>query len=119
MSRRNGPYDCGLDAAVDVIGGKWKVLLLWALAQGPQRFGELKRSLPDISEKVLIQQLREMETDRIVHREVYHQVPPKVEYSLTALGTSLNTALEPLGAWGLVHMREIEETYEARHPQAG
>ncbi|KAA6214672.1 transcriptional regulator [Streptomyces albofaciens JCM 4342] len=118
MSRRKGPYECGLDAAVDVIGGKWKVLLLWQLAQGPQRFGELKRALPDISEKVLIQQLREMETDRIVHREVYHQVPLKVEYSLTGLGTSLNAALEPLGAWGLVHMEEIEATYGSRHPCA-
>ncbi|MEF3112342.1 winged helix-turn-helix transcriptional regulator [Streptomyces chrestomyceticus] len=118
MSRRNGPYECGLDAAVDVIGGKWKVLLLWALAEGPRRFGELKRALPAISEKVLIQQLREMERDRIVHREVHHQVPPKVEYSLTALGTSLNTALEPLGEWGRAHLREIEETYEARRSRA-
>ncbi|PSK98782.1 HxlR family transcriptional regulator [Murinocardiopsis flavida] len=101
-------YTCGLDAAVDVVGGKWKALLLWALHEEPLRFGALKRLVPDISEKMLIQQLREMETFGLVHREVYHQVPPKVEYSLTDLGTSLNKALEPLGDWGEEHMATIE-----------
>ncbi|MET9292118.1 helix-turn-helix domain-containing protein [Streptomyces sp. NPDC003077] len=115
----NGHYTCGLDAAVDVIGGKWKVLLLWAMHEGPRRFAELKRDVPGISEKMLIQQLREMEADRIVHREVYHQVPPKVEYSLTKLGASLNDALAPLAAWGTAHQEEIEETYRERHPEAG
>ncbi|MEV0371016.1 helix-turn-helix domain-containing protein [Streptomyces sp. NPDC050636] len=116
MGTRKGPYECGLDAAVDVIGGKWKVLLLWALAERPRRFGELKRELPKISEKVLSQQLRELEADRIVHREVYDQTPPKVEYSLTGLGTSLNEALAPLGAWGREHMTDLEATYPQRHP---
>ncbi|UNO40526.1 helix-turn-helix domain-containing protein [Streptomyces sp. MST-110588] len=118
MRTRKSPYECGLDAAVDVIGGKWKVLLLWALQSGPRRFGELKRDVPAVSEKVLIQQLREMEEDRIVHREVYHQVPPKVEYSLTELGMSLSAALEPLGMWGREHMAELEATYDSRHPRA-
>lgn len=101
-------YTCGLDAAVDVIGGKWKVLILWALSTQNCRFGELKRLLPGISEKVLIQSLREMETDRVVHREEYDQIPPKVEYSLTSLGVSLNEALAPLSAWGTEHMQHIE-----------
>ncbi|MFE3647749.1 winged helix-turn-helix transcriptional regulator [Streptomyces sp. NPDC059152] len=118
MSGRKGPYECGLDAAVDIIGGKWKVLLLWALAQGPRRFGQLRRELPKISEKVLAQQLRELETDGIVHREVFDQVPPKVEYSLTGLGASLNEALAPLGAWGRLHMASLEATYPRRHPEA-
>jgi DNA-binding HxlR family transcriptional regulator len=101
------PYLCGLDAAVDVIGGKWKALILWELQTTPQRFGELRRGLSGISEKMLIQQLRELEADGIVHREVYREVPPKVQYSLTDLGVSLNTALLPLGDWGEEHMAAI------------
>ncbi|MEU8041191.1 helix-turn-helix domain-containing protein [Streptosporangium sp. NPDC049078] len=101
-------YSCGLDAAIDVVGGKWKALILWALHHNPLRFGELRRSVSGISEKMLIQQLREMESYGLVHREVYHQVPPKVEYSLTEFGHSLNTALIPLGDWGESHMETIE-----------
>ncbi len=100
-------YTCGLDAAVDVIGGKWKPLILWALHLDTRRFGELRRDIPGISEKMLIQQLREMETDGIVHREVYREVPPKVEYSLTEFGDSLNSALGPLSEWGEQHMARI------------
>jgi DNA-binding HxlR family transcriptional regulator len=105
---RGQRYTCGLDAAVDVVGGKWKVLILWALGERKRRFGELKREVPGISEKMLIQQLRQLETDGIVHREAYHEIPPKVEYSLTPLGVSLNTALEPLGRWGEEHMQTLE-----------
>ncbi len=94
------PYHCGVDAAMDVVDGKWKVLILWALNEGARRFGETKRLLPGISEKVLAQQLRELEADGIVHREAYDEVPPKVEYSLTEQGRALNAALAPLGAWG-------------------
>jgi len=101
-------YNCGLDAAVDVVGGKWKALILWALHDHALRFGELRRQISGISEKMLIQQLREMELYGLVHREVYHQVPPKVEYSLTEFGQSLNTALVPLGVWGEHNMRRIE-----------
>ncbi|GAA4541273.1 winged helix-turn-helix transcriptional regulator [Amycolatopsis samaneae] len=107
--RSAGMYLCGLDAAVDVIGGKWKVLILWALHAGPRRFGEVKREIEGISEKMLIQSLRELEADEIVHREVFHEIPPKVEYSLTPLGKSLNTALAPLGDWGHKHMKRIEK----------
>ncbi|MFF8398598.1 winged helix-turn-helix transcriptional regulator [Streptomyces sp. NPDC016172] len=98
--RRPGAYVCGIDAAMDVIGGKWKVLILWALNERPCRFGELRRELPGITEKVLASHLREMEADGLVHREAYDEVPPRVEYSLTPRGVSLNQALEPLGAWG-------------------
>ena len=97
---RPGGYVCGIDAAMDVIGGKWKVLVLWALHVRPHRFGELRRELPGITEKVLASHLRELEADGIVHREVYDEVPPRVEYSLTPRGVTLNEALEPLGAWG-------------------
>jgi len=99
-TRRPGSYECGIDAAMDVIGGKWKVLILWALDVRPHRFGELRRELPGVTEKVLTDQLRELERDGIVHREVHDEVPPRVEYSLTPRGTTLNEALAPLGAWG-------------------
>jgi DNA-binding HxlR family transcriptional regulator len=105
---RRGPYFCGIDAAMDVITGKWKVLILWELQHhGVRRFAELRRGLPGVSEKMLIQHLREMEEDGLVRREVYAEVPPKVEYSLTAGGVSLNAALESLGSWGTERIREI------------
>lgn len=100
IGRRPGAYVCGIDAAMDVIGGKWKVLILWVLHERPHRFGALRRALPGVTEKVLAAQLRELEADGIVHREEYDEVPPRVEYSLTARGETLNEALEPLGAWG-------------------
>jgi DNA-binding HxlR family transcriptional regulator len=101
------PYECGLDAAVDVIGGKWKVSILWALSVKPRRPGDLRRGVKGISEKMLIQQLRQMEGDGIVHREVFREVPPKVEYSLTELGEQLTEALIPLNAWGEAHLARI------------
>lgn len=97
---RPGSYHCGIDAAMDVIGGRWKVLILWALDQHPCRFGELRRTMPEISEKVLTSHLREMERAGVVHRQAYEEVPPRVEYALTERGVSLNEALRPLGAWG-------------------
>jgi DNA-binding HxlR family transcriptional regulator len=101
-------YTCGLDAAMTVMGGKWKGLILFALQDGPVRFGELRRAVRGISERMLILQLREMEASGLVHRDVYRQVPPKVEYSLTEFGHSLNTAMAPLGEWGEKHMERIE-----------
>lgn len=91
---------CGLDVVLEVVGGKWKLLLLWELQEGSRRFGALRRSMDGISEKVLIQQLRDMEADGIVHREQYNEVPPRVEYSLTPLAESLILALDPLCVWG-------------------
>jgi DNA-binding HxlR family transcriptional regulator len=105
--KKRKPYSCGLGPAFDVIGGKWKALILWELHQQRLRFGELKRRVPGISEKMLIQQLREMEADGIIHREVFHEVPPKVEYSITPLGISLDNALIPLAQWGEKHARRI------------
>ncbi|NGO12061.1 helix-turn-helix transcriptional regulator [Streptomyces sp. HC44] len=106
MTRR--AYTCGFDAAIAVMGGKWKGLILFSLGEGPLRFGELRRAVPGISERMLILQLRELEASGLVHREVFHQVPPKVEYSLTEFGHSLNAALAPLGEWGEEHMERIE-----------
>ena len=101
MADRRGPYICGIDAALDVVSGKWKGLVLWELnAHGTRRYAELRRALPGVSEKMLTQHLRQMEEDGLVHREVYAEVPPKVEYSLTETGAALNEALRPLGVWG-------------------
>jgi DNA-binding HxlR family transcriptional regulator len=106
---RCGPYICGIDAAMDVVSGKWKSLILWELDNyGTRRFGELRRGLVGVSEKMLIQHLREMEEDGLVYREVYREVPPKVEYSLTEHGRSLNDALRPLGAWGTARVKRLE-----------
>lgn len=104
---RGESYRCGLDAVLDVVGGKWKTLILWELHLRQRRFGELRRQVEGISEKVLIQQLRELEAAGIVHREQYNQIPPKVEYSLTPFGESLYAALIPLCAWGERHMDRI------------
>jgi DNA-binding HxlR family transcriptional regulator len=107
-------YHCGIDAAMDVIGGKWKVLILWALEAGPRRFGELRRMLPGVTEKVLTSQLRELEAHGIIAREVYDEVPPRVEYALTGRGVTLGTALEPLGRWGREHVLGTQDSGEFR-----
>ena len=107
---RSSHSRCGLDAALDVIGGKWKTLILWELSATPHRFGELRRAVEGISEKMLIQQLREMERDGVVHRRQYNEVPPRVEYSVTPFGASLNEALAPLCEWGERNMERIERS---------
>lgn len=94
---------CGLETTLDMIGGKWKPIILWRLAAGPQRFGELRRQVAGVSEKMLAQQLREMAADGLVSRRDYAEVPPRVEYTLTDLGVSLSEALRPLCEWGRVH----------------
>lgn len=105
---RRGPYHCGIDAAMDVVSGKWKSLILWELhAYGTRRFAELRRGLPGVSEKMLTQHLREMEEDGLLHREVFGEVPPRVEYSLTEHGAGLNTALESLAEWGAARIERI------------
>jgi DNA-binding HxlR family transcriptional regulator len=101
-------YTCGLEAALEVVGGKWKVLILWGLRDEPRRFGELRRLIPGISEKMLIQHLKEMQADGIATRKDYKEVPPRVAYALTSFGHSLYDALAPLCACGEKHMRRIE-----------
>ncbi|MFH8728084.1 winged helix-turn-helix transcriptional regulator [Streptomyces termitum] len=102
-------YTCGLDAAIAVMGGKWKGLILfWLGEEGPLRFGQLRRTVAGISERMLTLQLRELEAAGLVRRTVHEQVPPKVEYALTDFGRSLVTALTPLGAWGEEHQERIE-----------
>ena len=91
---------CEVETTLKIIGGRWKVLIIRELLLGVRRFGELERALPGITQKMLTQQLREMEQDGIVHRKVYAEVPPKVEYSLTSLGESLQPILKAMHEWG-------------------
>ena len=90
---------------MDVIGGKWKPIILCNLRHNPSRPGELRRQIPGISQKMLTQQLRELEIDNIIVRKVYNQVPPKVEYSLTTYGQSLKPILKQLYIWGDIHKK--------------
>jgi len=94
-------YYCTVELTLQVIGGKWKPIILWYLfTDGTRRFGELKKAMPNITQKMLTQQLRELEADGLVHREVYPQVPPKVEYSLTELGNSVMPVMRTMCEWG-------------------
>lgn len=93
-------YDCGIGPAFEAVGGKWKVAILWELAGASHRFGELKRKVQGVTEKMLIQQLRELERDGLITRTVFPEVPPRVDYALTEWGLSLNKALAPIADWG-------------------
>src|SRR6202048_1556006 len=92
--------NCGLYTVLALIGGKWKMLILFHRCHAPRRFGELGRLLPGISEKMLIQDLRQMQASNLLVRKDYRQVPPKVEYSITPFGRALGKSLAPLCAWG-------------------
>lgn len=98
--------NCPVERTLEVIGGRWKVLILRELFQGVKRFNELQRAVNGITQKMLTQQLREMESDGIVHREIYLQVPPKVEYSLTPVGESLKPIIDSMHEWGIKHISE-------------
>ena len=107
-------FTCGLDATLRIISGKWKPLILYFLLRGPTRYGELKRAVRDVSDKVLIQQLKELEADGVLLRTDYKEVPPRVDYTLTALGQSLALALEPLCTWGTENMAEMQKIFAER-----
>lgn len=98
-----------VQATLKVLGGKWKLLILWNLKDQPRRFAELKRLMPETTEKMLIQQLRELESDKIVNRIVYSEVPPKVVYSFTSYGKSLEPVLKCLCDWGEAHLQMLQD----------
>jgi DNA-binding HxlR family transcriptional regulator len=106
---RDMDYYCPIEVTLEVIGGKWKPLVLFQLFAGTKRFGELKRAMPKITQRMLTRQLRELEEDGLVHREVYPQVPPKVEYSLTEVGRGLETLVRRMDEWGAWYAGESEE----------
>ena len=107
-------FTCGLDATLKIISGKWKPLILYFLLRGPTRYGDLKRAVRDVSDKVLIQQLKDLETDGVLRRNDYREVPPRVDYTLTPLGESLARALEPLCVWGTDNMVEMQRIFAER-----
>ncbi|WP_302822713.1 helix-turn-helix domain-containing protein [uncultured Anaerotruncus sp.] len=100
---------CPVETTLLLIGDKWKVMILRDLMTGTKRFGALRRSIPAISQKMLTQQLRAMEADGLVHREVYAEVPPRVEYSLTETGESLRPVLDAMFVWGRQYQRDQGE----------
>jgi DNA-binding HxlR family transcriptional regulator len=109
---------CGLNATLRIIGGKWKPLVLFFLRGGSKRYGELKRLIPGVSDKVLIQQLKDLEADRVLERTDYKEVPPHVDYSLSPLGRSLAEAILPLCAWGTENAVEMARIFAERDAQS-
>lgn len=106
MVYRDKEYTCGIDVTLAVVGGKWKASILWHLARETMRFSDLQRQFSDTTRKMLTQQLRELEADGLVHREVYPQVPPKVEYSLTLKGKSIFPILQQMCDWGKQYLQD-------------
>jgi len=98
---------CPTETALDLIGGKWKGMILYYLCSDTRRFNELMRLIPDITQRMLTKQLRDLEAHGVVHREVYPQVPPKVEYSLTGLGETLEPVIRELEKWGKGYLKNL------------
>jgi DNA-binding HxlR family transcriptional regulator len=109
-----GGFSCGLDATLRIISGKWKPLILFFLRDGPKRYGELKRLIQGVSDKVLIQHLKDLEADHVLARTDYKEVPPRVDYALTPLGRSLAEAIVPLCTWGTENMAELASNFARR-----
>jgi DNA-binding HxlR family transcriptional regulator len=101
--------NCPVKATIDIIGGKWKPIILYYLKDGTKRFGELQKLIPHATKKMLTQQLRELEKDSIIKRKVYKVVPPKVEYSLSDYGLTLRPILEAMADWGTNHRLQQNE----------
>jgi len=103
----------GIEATLEILGGKWKALIVCLLITGTKRTGELQRLIPAISQKVLIQQLRELERDGIVGRHVYNEMPPKVEYYITEYGVTANKIIDVMCSWGRKNIKMRQENGEA------
>jgi DNA-binding HxlR family transcriptional regulator len=108
MSTENTNHTLFVQATIRVLGGKWKLLILWNLKDGTKRFSELKRLIPNITEKMLTQQLRELEKDEIINRNLRSNVPLRVDYSFTDYGKSLIPAIESMCEWGRIHLQRSE-----------
>src|ERR1700727_2955337 len=117
IAMKKDTFTCGLDAALFVLGGKWKPLILFHLANGARRYGDLRRAVGNVSDKVLIQQLKELHADGIIDRVDFGEIPPKVEYSVTNFGRTLGKALIPLCEWGTRYATEVEAIAARREPQ--
>ncbi len=116
MKIRNKEYTCSVELTLDILGGKWKSLILWHLNEyGTLRFSEVKKTLPGITQKMLTQQLRELESDGMILRKIYAQVPPKVEYSLTEDGRSLMPILSTMCKWGSEYYERSQKSDKQNH----
>ena len=104
MATKNTTTGCPVTATLGLIGGKWKPVILYYLASGTRRFGEIAARIPAISRKVLTEQLRELEKDGFILREQYKEIPPRVDYSLTDLGKSLTPIFDEMAAWARAHV---------------
>jgi len=100
---------CPVEAALTIVGGKWKGVILYHLRDDTRRFNELRRLIPGVTQRMLTKQLRELEADQIINRKIYRQIPPKVEYSLTKFGLTLSPMLKSLEEWGVEYFEEISE----------
>lgn len=109
MPKKEVNEDCPVGATLGVLSGKWKLLILFSLSQSVKRFSELRREIPDITQRMLTNQLRDLEARHIIHREVYPCVPPKVEYSLTPIGKTLLPLLDELKSWGVSYIMQIKK----------
>lgn len=107
MKMEKKKYNIAVEATLEVIGGKWKCVILCHLTHGKKRTSELKKLMPNITQKMLTQQLRELEDDGVINRISYNQVPPKVEYELSEYGKSLQSILDSLCAWGESHITKV------------
>jgi DNA-binding HxlR family transcriptional regulator len=104
--------DCKFDRVIEILVGKWKPIILFQLfSTGTMRFNELEKAIPNITKKMLTQELRELEYHNIVHREIYRQIPPKVEYSITEYGKEMTSVLKAMHDWGINHVQHLKELY--------
>jgi DNA-binding HxlR family transcriptional regulator len=109
MRRYDGMFGCSVEVALDVISGKWKGVILFHLLKDTLRFNQLRRLLPDVTQRMLTLQLRELEEDGVVQRKVYHEIPPRVEYSLTEFGRTLEPILLLMRDWGDEYTAKVQE----------
>lgn len=106
QNNKAGRKYCPITTAQNIIAGKWKLVIISLLCENPKRFNELHRLLPNISQGILTQQLRELERDRLIHREIYKEIPPKVEYSLSEIGRSFVPVLHHISEWGTSYLNQ-------------
>ncbi|WMJ87217.1 winged helix-turn-helix transcriptional regulator [Anaerocolumna sp. MB42-C2] len=108
LNNKSSKYSCPIEATLDLIGGKYKSIILWRLINGTLRFNELSKVIPQATPKMLTQQLRELENDGLVNRVVYPVIPPKVEYSLSDFGKSIIPILDSMCTWGTRYLKDFE-----------
>ncbi len=116
MELNGRKYHCPVELVIELISGKWKLLILRELMSGTKRFSQLQRSIPGITQKMLTKQLRELEKAGLVKRKVYPEVPPRVEYSLTELGRSLEDIFNAMHRWGKRYMKEVGSVQTSTEP---